>query len=715
MYALLQTVQGNVLYDQVLDATQIDYLGGIAVNAYGAYYYEFALTYPAVQQTFAAVNILSNDLVTLVTAQNVRLTEIGIQLENISVHTLAEANAAYQIASNITFAASLQSSVDTFNTTALLNEMNTVMNGLAAAIKAGSGWDALLDAPIGESTWKDAVVRASKMLAGFGVDDGLLRKYGPSAGMVSYVEEKAGGIFDELLAFSEGALSKVHDPAVKLAQRIVDGVHSALIVNTPATPERARERALEALSVQIGLGIEAHLIALAVESVPYLKHIGFPQLSAFLVDNAGFKKVADAVVGNYLDASVSIPGRYDALSALTPSLPPPLLLADMLRKREVSLDDYRKGLQYAGFGSDWQPAMENSAYDEPTLRALGIVLEDVNVDPAWLIQAVRRTGLNDLDADKVHSALLQRTTKSSRGRLVAAAVKGLKMGFMSVADADQEMERAGLRPDARGIEIRAAQWDARFDLINDQAALYMKGATDGLIDVETLRTLLTAIGVEPSRLDVLVGKVTWQLSAKHLQTETADALQAVRAAQSRLIPLYRDLFRVGAMSADAFGAALRAIGLRDELVSSIVSLEQQRYLAGLIDRSSRDAATFQQKIIAERTRILGQQVKAGLISIPDYQSALHTLGLATDEVNDLVLEARVRTQAIAKVRVDLSAEANAVAVKDETRRLLIDLFRAGLTDAAALNAGLVSAGFSMEVSELITEREVLATDLAGAA
>jgi hypothetical protein len=716
VYSLLHTVQGNVLYDQSLNVYQDTLLPGIAANAYGAYLYEYTFTYPSIQA-------LNSNLVMLISKQNEDLlllvktlgspyvpnfvgiggvlagieTKIGEGIPNLAQSILA---AGAQIAA-----------LDTYNTTALIAEMNTVMNRLYDGLTKPSGFDEVLTTDIGESKGSDAVLRALKSMAMFGLDERSLRILGQSAGAVAWVESKLPSLIPDFVRGAEGVLSVVHQPAVAFADAIVKGVHKHLSENAPATPGQARQRALNALSQQIGLGIDAHLIALAVESVPYLKHIGFPQLAAFLVDGAGFRRVSEAVVGSFLDAGVSVPGRYDALSTLTPIIPPPALLAELLHRGGLSLDGYSKNLLVAGFSDDWREKMEQAVWQPPSLRGLALTLDDVNIDPAWLLATLQRQGLRGDDADRLQRALIQRTTKSARGRLISAATTGLKNGYLEPSEADQYLESAGLRPDARTIEITAAQLAGRLDLINDTAAVFVGECTDGLIDVDELTTLLTSIGVQPSRLQGMVLKVQGKRGAKHLQEETTAAVAAVREAQRYLIPLYRDLFRSGVLPPSGLLNALEAIGLRPELAASIVSLEQQRIVVGALERGQRDLAATQARILADHKKILDAQVNSGLITIDQYQAGLTTLGIPQEEAATLTMEARVRLQAAGEVKIELSAEANARAVQGEQRRLLTDLYRSGLIADGALMAGLVAAGISTELSGLIVKRERLARDL----
>lgn len=724
MAATLDDVYG-IASQAAIAAQQADYYaqqvlaldaGNIAPNAYGAYVYALD-TYNNLNTLSVSLNtLLANELAALNSivkymgdGPDSYLHLIGINTGNAATFINNGLNA---VARDLVSSASLLWSGQLFNSNELLSGLNAMGIALKDAITSPTGWDKLLDTEIGASTWSDAVVRATKMMAGFGVDEGLVRAFGPSAGAVNYLENKGAMILDEAVKFSEGALSKLHAPALALADSIVQGVHEKLSANAPATPKNSRQRALDALGIQIGLGVDAHLIALAIEAVPYLKHIGFPQLAAFLCDGAGFQHVANAVVGSYIDAGVTMPGRQDAMAAMTPNYPYASSLEDLVRKRVVGLDTYRQGLQVAGFSGDWAAVYEQAVYRDPTMRDLALTLDDVSIDRAWLLQAVRRAGYSDEDADRVQGALLRRTTKTSRGKLTSAAADGVKRGFISPAEADTYMEQAGLLPDARTIEITAAQLSGRLDLINDTITAYTAECVGGVISVDDYQTLLIALGVDPSRIEVLVLGVEAKRGVKHLVDETTAAQAAIREAQRYLIPLYRDLFRSGVMTADTLNAALVAVGLTATLAGSIVSLEQQRVQAGVVTQAQKDQLIVNARIRAEQKNAADINLKSGVISLSQYTSTLVEIGFTPDEAAALTLEQRVRLSDAALVSVQLSDEAIARGASDSQRRYLTTLYREGKIDDGAFLSGLIAAGVDTALAKTLVQGERLVRDIA---
>lgn len=530
---------------------------------------------------------------------------------------------------------------------------------------------------------------------------------GAFSGLWNLFNVLAGKVF-ETVAFTAGPLvDKLESPAVELGSRLLMDVQRKLIALGKANPGTAQDSAIEAFETQLGLGTRAHLIAIAGELVPEIKHLGFPQLSAFLVDMAGFRSSARVAMDTNLDAAVQTPAREGARAQFEPTNPDLRLLTEMRLKREIGSEGFTNFLQYLGYDPEWREIIEGTIWREPRIRDLALAMTDVNVDPAWLHTKVLRAGYSDEDVDHIVAGLVQNASKGARAKLVTQATDLFVDGLLDAAGLDAQFDVAGLSDDQRKFELSAAQLRSRLLITRELITSYTESVRNGLITIEDYQVQLTALGMDQAHVNLRVQREAGRLQKALITKEAAATQAAVRKQQALLIPKYLTLYRDGGIDDAGLEAALTALGLSETLASQLVSLEHLTLTITVEERTRRSVLQFTEQVQRKNIAAMTELFRARQIDLTQLQTGLLQLGVSNAFAAAVVAEERARSLKGAAARAPVPEKGLASQLQSQYVGLLKQEFEAGEIDEATLENGLVQVGLDYEIASVVTAREVL--------
>jgi hypothetical protein len=355
---------------------------------------------------------------------------------------------------------------------------------------------------------------------------------------------------------------------------------ATLLAGGPADPNTAPERAAHLLATAHRLGLAAHTIAAAAEAFTPLKALGFKEAAAAIGDLAGFKPISAKVAESFVTGAITRPMHYWGNAQFMPEMIPPNDLIEMVRKREMDLPTYNGILQFHGFRNEDRVLYEKTVWKEPTVRDLALALQDSTVDYAWILERVLRMGYNDEDAPRISRALFQRSQSSSRGKVISAATSAFANGEMSEDVLRGELSDLALQPETIELEIRAARLKEISDYTAQAISTYKKQYMAGVIDYGNFVLVLSSLGLNPDRVYLIAADADAQRLPKIQREEEAAVRDKMSEIRTNLVPRYRALFLLGAVTATQYEATLVAAGLDPQLAGQIVALDILRKRIG---------------------------------------------------------------------------------------------------------------------------------------
>jgi SOS response regulatory protein OraA/RecX len=421
-------------------------------------------------------------------------------------------------------------------------------------------------------------------------------------------------------------------------RQIIDGLSADALDPTKSV----RDRAMSALTRAYKLGQEAHFLAAAVEACHPLHEFGLSNAAAAITDLAGFMPISQAVFRPHLEATVTRPMRWQTNAQFRPEIANVNALNDFVRRRTMSEDELRDALPLHGFDDETCDRYVETVWRDPTIRDLALSLEDTTVDLDWLRDRVRTAGYEDADADRLTAALIQRSTRGIRDRVRSAAVSAYADGTTTRDELEATLDTLGLTAAARALELVTADLQRRRDLVRDGLATYRKEYVNDVIDESDYRLAITALGVDPERVDLIVADANATRAPKVAAEEDQQIKAAIREVQTQLVPKIRRLFELGQVSAETYRQTLIDAGISEQVASQAVSLDAARVRAVTNQHAAGDVQAAIDAVIQARRDLLTDLYRKDGIAERDYRQGLLDSGLARDLVDVMVARENVR-------------------------------------------------------------------------
>ena len=457
-------------------------------------------------------------------------------------------------------------------------------------------------------------------------------------------------------------------------------------------PENVGANSSQILVSLMNRGLNAHLLSVLPELFHPLKHLGFGQMAAFSADLAGFGPIASAIHSPAVNAAIGTPQKYAANARFTPNIPSESELEELVRKRLLSQGDYLFFMGYHGFDEKWAQLKLENLHKDLTLGDISRTVEDTDLGADWILQAVQQRGYSDEDAALIAEGLTQKITRSERGRVVNAAMSLYEQGIGSRADLELELAGLGLRPEKIDLLIRAADMKARNDFITDATKYLITLYDNDVIGEGELEVSLAGVGYRPERIELIVGIQTTRKNGKIAKQETAAAAKEIRRLQAVSIPLYREQFEMGVITADEYRQALRDLGIEDAPAAAIVGLDQLRVNAREGKVKTADAAREKKEILQAAEKALFEQYQKDLLTEGQLAAGLASLGLSAELVNSLVNRERALKVPTPRRYVAPPPEILEIKIAERTRQVIRERYGKGLVSRDVAAAELLATG-----------------------
>ena len=464
----------------------------------------------------------------------------------------------------------------------------------------------------------------------------------------------------------------------------------------PASIAGAGAQATRALMQAYRYGRAAQLLGAACEAFSPLKSLGFGQMAAVLVDLSQFKPLVEAVSRPRIAAAIARPLRWAANADHRPEIPPPQDLERWVQKRRLDVESYAGLLAYHGYTEEHIDAYAATVYRDFTIRDLALTLDDVQVNEAWLAPRVRTIGYNDVDADQITGALLQRARRGPRGRVMSAAAAAAADGLMPLAEYEGILRALGRRDDVVALELQAAQLRERADYQRQAVATYRRQYVNDVIGRGDYQVALSALGIPPARLELELADADAARFPRVQAAEEAALKDVMTQVRAQLVPRYRALFQMGAISGEEYQRTLEQAGIAPGLAAQAVSLDAAKLRAQAIKTGNVDAERALDRLLLERQQLAIVQFRKGIIDAGGLRAGLVAAGL-TGERADVVVarEQALRLPAVRSVIPPPPAAADAIA-QGFRRRTAVEEYRRGRIDEDTLYDELIAAGRTPE-------------------
>ncbi len=448
----------------------------------------------------------------------------------------------------------------------------------------------------------------------------------------------------------------------------------------------------EVLGKAYQIGEAAHLAALTGELATFFKHMGLPQAAAALVDLAGFKPITGAMTTSLVSAAITRRMRWWGNDTFRPEVLPMRDLVELRHKREIEAAHFTRGLQLLGFDENAINLLNRAVWREPTIRDLAIAIEDTTVPDDWLLERVQKAGYSDNDADQLTKSLKQRALKAARGRVISAALAAVTDGLLDTESYRTILESLQLRQDEIDLQIRTAEIASRRDTVNTAIGTYKRQYVNDVIDRNDFVLTLTALGVNPDRVDLIALDADAQRAPKIAREEEAKLKASIREIQTELVPRYRRLYELGVIDDTAYENILIEAGISPQVAAQAVLLDRSKRQIVVQTATATALERETARLVAETEEALRLQFRKGLIDEAQLKNSLADLGYSDERVGVIVNQERARLAPPPGKVIEAPAEAKARVLRDLAVQTALNDFRKGRTDAAELFDALTAQG-----------------------
>jgi len=489
------------------------------------------------------------------------------------------------------------------------------------------------------------------------------------------------------------------------AVEIFTHYREAIVLGKGIVPEDAPLAALGAITFATAAGVAAHFISVATEVFYPLKNLGISYIAGIVGELASYGRVIAASMGVLITLSVRQPFEYWIKKILRPTLPAERTLIELVQRREITIDDFRKFMAYNGYSEEWITSIQNAAFREPRLTELMYVYEDGNISDDWLTERIRKYGIADRDVDNFLMAINLRVMRTQRNDFYYATMKLYANGFLSDSQFDDNLEVLSLRKDAKDTAKRAADLQYLFNKINDSVTLYVDKYKKEVISYGELTTALTGLGISSDKVTDLVDKATIDKKPKPVAVVKPAIDTEYNKMVQKMIPLYIQQYRYELIKSADLKTKLRSLGLLDEYINLVVSVEDAKKV--------KTATRLSDVALAKRNRELEQlftteyieQYRKDLIDKDQLQNYLLQIGLDAGIVNAMVAVEEIKKYTPATVVPDRAALAAAKALSKKYYDLYIQAFRKGFIDEDTLTSYLNSLDIPAEEVQVTVQLE----------
>ena len=341
----------------------------------------------------------------------------------------------------------------------------------------------------------------------------------------------------------------------------------------PMTPERAPKLAAIMFGSAVGFGALAHGIALGVEAIPNIKYMGVHYLSAFAARMGSFGTIAAATMGVIAAVALRRPMTYYMHSVLRPIQPSAGDLMMMAVKPDITPATFRRGMAYEGYSNFWIDAFQKTMYHEPRYFELSMMAEDESATAKWLYVKARRSGYSEDDSKIFVTSIAKKASRTQRQDYYKQAFNLFKEGYISRATFKTYLENLDMRPEAQEFAIAGADFAYQYDLFRDLVSAHRTAFRRDLITEDELAASLSALGLNPDRVDAIV-YIEWaKKTPSAVKKERKEIAKEWAAVQKKYTTLYIEAFRRDLIDEGDLATYLIALGVKEMVARATARYE----------------------------------------------------------------------------------------------------------------------------------------------
>ena len=474
------------------------------------------------------------------------------------------------------------------------------------------------------------------------------------------------------------------------------GVRDQIITGAGIQPEQAPLLALTALAGATAAGSIAHWVSVATEIFYPTKNLGLQQIAAIVADVGSYSRIITASMGVMITLAIRQPFEYYIKKLIRPQIPNERTLIELLQRRELSVDDFRKNMAYTGYSEKWIDNITKAAFREPRLTELMYVYEDGNIPDDWLADRIRKYGIADEDVDKFLMAVNLRVMKTQRQDFYSATMNLFAQGFLSDAQFDDNLEILSLRKEAKELAKRAADLKYLNNKINDNINLAVDKYKKGAITKGELGTILTGLGITPDRIRDIVDQAEIYLKPKPVAPVKPNIDTEYNKIVQKMIPLYIQQYRFEMIKPDDLKAKLKSLGLLEEYVNLVISIEDAKKVKTATRLSDVELAKRNRELENLFRQQYIDQFRADLINADSLAENLLAIGLDAGIVKatvDLETVKKYLPETVSEDRAAIAAEKD---LKKKYYDLYINAYRKDLISEDDLSTYLLSINIPAE-------------------
>ncbi len=570
----------------------------------------------------------------------------------------------------------------------------------AAFAGAGGQWIRLLPA-----VWRVLLpaLRVSWPVLSVALYEEVKEHYPPLAALF----DGGGQVLAQGFATALNALHKPMEAVVEgSALAILRGLEDELFQFGQTNPENVDQAAARLLAIAGGFGMASHLVAISSEKIMGSKHLGFPQLAAYLADAASFGSIARNTVGAQVEAALHAPARRRALAQFRSELPDAASLTESFFARVIDEETFRQWFREHGWDDQAIANHQVSVYRKATAREMALVFEDGEVDEDWALGMLQRHGFNDDDSHRLVKGVITRGTKTLRQEFITAVLANADEGIYAADQAATYLRGIGVAEPAITSHLTAVAHKRLHREVTERTAALISAHTMGTTTDEELDAALSALGMDDRARAHHLTVARIRRGAKVFTSAQSKDQAAENRARKEATDAALDAFRRFVIDEGGLHETLTALGVDPKEVDSLVQLAAvRRTPAPRLAEVLAPGAVLAQDQALERKRVLALQHDK-IITQAEAQAQLVALGL---DDRTAASEAGLEAARIARPPDVAKAPSLTAQARERTRELTtaaVDLFRAGLADQSTLRGALVAAGHDAATADALVARTV---------
>ena len=392
-------------------------------------------------------------------------------------------------------------------------------------------------APIAASFATSIPLMATALAAGLAANAGpnahsaQQARYGCQGGFIGSLLGLATSIGPQVAA---GVILATDNPIRQALDRLIGQLIAAELDPTrftvPTTYDQAVANASTRLTQAVGFGLQAQAISFTAEAMTPLKQMGFGQIAAFIGDLAGFKRVADGLMGTVESAAIFRPLMYEANRRFRPNIPDDRQLTLMFQKRSLTrqeLSGYQERLglpdlyidRLPGFiFNDPNPGLIIRAFQiaepgavkfsEDDKRIAEIAGIDLTEPDAYFRLKLAKSGLDDTDVQAFVPVIKMGILRREQTIRYTKIEQLYRDGFIDEARAREEITQARSPASVPDYRMAAMNLSREYEVLRDTRASVLMAMSRGLVSRDEARAQLAKLGMPGDRVELEVIKAT---------------------------------------------------------------------------------------------------------------------------------------------------------------------------------------------------------------